>query len=349
MRTNAFQIIIAAAGGNYPVDTANPTETVYVTTTSGGAVTLGASANITAFGTPAAGTLFRFIFGGQVTADTAGGAPFTIFGVTVPDAVALYEAEIIAFYTGSAWQISIFSVSEGVKNIDGSQLVNGSIPTAALANDAITNDKLAGITRGFIKVGDASGDPSDLDMTTSGAVPMGDGTDVNAIVLGSSGPVTFDPATGASAIGNGTITDDMLDTTPAAITSTTLEISSAQLLDLYVGGGAGTAIEVIPAPGANKLIQIIAVTSFLNYNSATYAGGGALNLNYDGTTGTVLATTPVTAVTGAVDTVGIWEINAGVDTTGVNAPVYIENLTAVFTTGDSPLKLSITYKIIDLS
>ena len=69
------------------------------------------------------------------------------------------------------------------RHIDDAQITTGhlidaNVTTAKIADDAVTLDKLAGLARGKIIVGDASGNPSALALGTSGYVLKSDGTDI---------------------------------------------------------------------------------------------------------------------------------------------------------------------------
>jgi hypothetical protein len=59
-----------------------------------------------------------------------------------------------------------------------SNITDGEIVEADLADNAVTNAKLAGITRGSIIYGDASGNPAYLGVGTVGQVLKSDGTDL---------------------------------------------------------------------------------------------------------------------------------------------------------------------------
>ena len=63
-------------------------------------------------------------------------------------------------------------------SVTSAKIVNGTIATADIANDAITLDKMAGLARGKIIVGDASGNPVALALGSSGQVLKSDGTDL---------------------------------------------------------------------------------------------------------------------------------------------------------------------------
>ena len=64
-------------------------------------------------------------------------------------------------------------------SINSEHYVDGSIDTAHIADNQITLAKLAGIARGKIIYGDASGDPAVLTVGSNGQVLQSDGTDVS--------------------------------------------------------------------------------------------------------------------------------------------------------------------------
>ena len=73
---------------------------------------------------------------------------------------------------------SIDLVHMSINSVDSDQYVDGSIDTAHIADDQITLAKMAGLTRGNVIVGDASGNPTALAVGTSGYVLKSDGTDI---------------------------------------------------------------------------------------------------------------------------------------------------------------------------
>lgn len=129
-------------------------------------------------------------------------------------------------------------------------------------------------------------------------------------------------------------------------------ISSAQML----AGLYGTPVQVIPAPGANKMIVGINASLALVYNSVQYASGGAIRFQYDSTVhagGTNLFATTVAAsdingsASGSQLLIGVaqaWNAN-----TFANKGVYLSCATGEFTTGDSTLKYDILYRIVNLT
>ena len=64
-------------------------------------------------------------------------------------------------------------------SIDSDQYVDGSIDTAHIADNQVTLAKMAGLARGKIIYGDASGDPAALTVGSNGQALVSDGTDIS--------------------------------------------------------------------------------------------------------------------------------------------------------------------------
>ena len=82
------------------------------------------------------------------------------------------------------------------------------VDTVQVKDDGITNDKLANIAQGSVKVGGGSNAPTDLDAKTDGYILIGDGTDINSVSV--TGDVTITNA-GVTAIGATKVTDSMIN------------------------------------------------------------------------------------------------------------------------------------------
>lgn len=129
-------------------------------------------------------------------------------------------------------------------------------------------------------------------------------------------------------------------------------ITSAQML----AGIYATPVQVIPAPGANKMIVGMNASLALVYNSVQYANGGAIRFQYDSTNhagGTNLFATTVAAsdINGAASgsqlLIGVAQaFNAN---SFANKAVYVSCATGEFTAGDSTLKYDILYRIVNLT
>ena len=99
-----------------------------------------------------------------------------------------------------------------------------------IADDAVTTDQLANITRGSILVGGALNAPTAYDAKTNGQILVGDGTDINSVAV--TGDVTLDN-TGAV-----TIADDAV--TNAKIANATINLTSKVTGALQIqNGGTG--------------------------------------------------------------------------------------------------------------
>ena len=108
---------------------------------------------------------------------------------------------------------TIANVADGATANTGALADLDTVGTSEIDNDAVTNAKLANITRGSIKVGGTSNAPTDLDAKTSGYILVGDGTDVNSVAV--SGDVTLSSAGAVTiandAVENAMIADDAVD------------------------------------------------------------------------------------------------------------------------------------------
>lgn len=129
-------------------------------------------------------------------------------------------------------------------------------------------------------------------------------------------------------------------------------ITSAQML----AGIYENPVQVIPAPGAGKMIVGMSASLALVYNSVQYANGGAVRFQYDSTVhagGTNLFATTVAAsdingsASGSQLLIGVAQaFNAN---SFANKAVYISCATGEFTAGNSTLKYDILYRIVNLS
>jgi len=141
---------------------------------------------------------------------------------------------------------------------------------------------------------------------------------------------------------------DIIDSIPAGsstdLKNLTVTLSAAQLLSLNGGG----VIELIPAPGANKVIVVENVVQFLDFNSVAY--------NFAGNLGEVIRFIQGTAngtgltfinLNSAADKV----ISGGIGTAvSINTSVSLETTSGISVSqGDSPLKFSFLYREVNLA
>jgi len=203
---------LASGTVNVHVDKA-PSATLSSATTAriAGTVTLSGSFNVSPSGTPIKNTSVKILWEASVTLS---GNTITIFGETVPDELAATNFVAECVYDGAAWVVNILPDFAGTGIIAGKLLGTDSISTTKIIDDAVTNAKLANITRGSVKVGGASDAPTDLDAKTSGNILVGDGTDIASVAV--SGDATLSSA-GALTIANSAVTTAKID--DAAVTA----------------------------------------------------------------------------------------------------------------------------------
>ena len=117
--------------------------------------------------------------------------------------------------------VDIITANRVLGSVTGGTVIETTVDTGMITDNAVTLGKMAGLVRGKIIVGDASGDPSALTVGTEDQVLTSDGTDVSW--SDSVGGASWAIKTGAytAVTGDGV----MVDTDSAAITIT-LPISS---------------------------------------------------------------------------------------------------------------------------
>ena len=126
-------------------------------------------------------------------------------------------------------------------------------------------------------------------------------------------------------------------------------LTATQVLSL---SGGGSNIELIAAPGANKVIDVISLIAYLDFGTQAYNWIGTGNKL------SITTTTPVSQENGF--NLAATQLNASADTywkpeianvpIGVNLPLSIYNTSGgVVTQGDSPITFNILYRIVDFS
>jgi len=137
---------------------------------------------------------------------TLSGNDVVILGKTIPaELVNSGKFLVEAVYNATAvrWVVIVHPDFGSTGLITNGLIANDAVDTNEIVDDAVTNAKLANITRGSVKVGGASDAPTDLDAKTSGNILVGDGTDVKSVAV--SGDATLSSA-GALTIGSNAIT-----------------------------------------------------------------------------------------------------------------------------------------------
>ncbi len=132
-----------------------------------------------------------------------------------------------------------------------------------------------------------------------------------------------------------------------------IQVATVPLTLAQLQGAFTTPVQVVAAPGANSIVDVIDATLNLVFGSAAFSGGGAAQLSYGtGVTTAASSTWAAANFTGLaanrIDKVLGANIAATTTSTVLNKAVNYTNATAVFTvgTGGSGL-LSVSYRIIN--
>jgi hypothetical protein len=166
-----------------------------------GVVTLVGPLAISPSGTPTNGQNVNVIWNASVT---LAGTNITIFGETVPDELAATNFVAECVYDGAAWVVNILPDFAGVGIVDSDRLAASSVTTAKIEDNAVTLAKMAGLAKGKIIYGDASGNPADIELgSADGRMLLGD-TAAGVAAVDMSGDATISKA-GALTIANDAI------------------------------------------------------------------------------------------------------------------------------------------------
>lgn len=206
-----------------------------------GTVTLVGALAVSPSGTPSTGQEFNILWNANVT---PGVNTITVFGETIPKEMAASNFVANCIYDGSAWVVSVLPDFAGTGIINGKLIPNDTIDTAKIIDDVVTNDKLANIARGSVKVGGASDAPTDLDAKTSGRILVGDGTDIASVAV--SGDATL-ASSGALTIGNDKVTTvKIIDgaVTPSKLDSNAKRFSITVPIDFSSASRLGGTINI---------------------------------------------------------------------------------------------------------
>jgi hypothetical protein len=112
---------------------------------------------------------------------------------------------------------------------------------------------------------------------------------------------------------------------------------------------AATAVELIAAPGAGKIIQFLGAQVFLDYGTATYAGSSeTITFKYENGSGATVGTITEAFIESTADAY-MW-VNP-ISAVGLANKALIAIASADLTTGDSTMKMRLYYRIVtaDLS
>ena len=132
-----------------------------------------ATATHTLSWTPTSKQSLRITINGVVQQDDA----FSLTGNTVTLDAAILVTDVLEIVGVNELGGQVLVPADG--SIQAGKLASNAVTTAKIQDNAVTLDKMAGLARGKIIVGDASGDPSALTVGAANQVLKSDGTDVS--------------------------------------------------------------------------------------------------------------------------------------------------------------------------
>lgn len=332
-----YKYEVVAAGGTLTVPVTAPFEQIELYTS--GAVALVGGLTLTHSGTPRAGFSLDILM--NTASLTATGQVVTIFGEaidsTLIDAATYLWIEVSYSSASAKFIVTIHpNFDEGTGFIVAGQIASNAVTTAKINDNAVTYDKLQDFAaRGYLVRGGVAGAPQGIDCSTSGQLVMGNGTDVLSQAM--SGDVTIS-GSGVTTIGAGKVTPSMLSFSLASYLEVTRTLTSAEILALRT-----TPIQLLPAPGTNKYYELVSVSGYNNYNTATYANGADL-LNIE-CNGVALWTFP-NSFTEAAATTASQGTKVADAVVAINTAINIRTSAADPTVGDGTIKISAIYRII---
>lgn len=128
-----------------------------------------------------------------------------------------------------------------------------------------------------------------------------------------------------------------------------LTLNQADVLGMYAA-----PVQLVAAPGAGLVLNVIEASIYTNFQTAAFATGGVAVLQYDSTvhgagTNALSATIPAAEITAAASQVYNLGGAVGTALTGItNKGLYLSNQTAAFTAGNaaSTVVVTLVYNIL---
>jgi len=207
-KSQTLRKLTVLAAGTTTSFSVNDAIDLYEITPDGGAVTLLGDVIISSSGTPTVNTTYNIVVTGGFT---LGANIFTVFGTNLTTAQCLYKQNIFIKYNGSSWDVYIASDdTDASDDINGADIVDGSIVNAKLAASTIALTKLAALgSRGYTLRGGINGALEGFDAKTSGTFLGGNGTDL--VMQTMSGAATLNGAGVLTLSANSVATSNITD------------------------------------------------------------------------------------------------------------------------------------------
>jgi len=269
-----------------------------------GVVTLTGNLNISPTGTPSRDTAIKILWEAAVTITPSSGDQVVIFGETVPDELVgrNFIAECVYDGSGGPWVVNILPDFAGVGIVAADRIAANAVTTAKITDDAVTLAKMAGLAKGNIIYGDASGDPASVNLGAVDAnLVVGDTTNGVAVVA-MSGDATI-AKTGALTIANDAITTvKILDAnvTPAKMSAGARKASIAIPVSFETAGEIGVVkytmcfdctVDAIHAT-VTKAAATDTATAIFKDHGGTVLTGSQVDITTGLVLGNIVSTTP---------------------------------------------------------
>jgi hypothetical protein len=155
-------------------------------------------------GSPDKDTFVEIVWNANLT---IGASALQIFGANIPNELIASKFVAECLYDGAAWIVTVRPSFDEVGIVDSDRLAASSVTTAKIEDNAVTLSKMAGLAKGKIIYGDASGNPADIELgSADGRMLLGD-TAAGVAAVDMSGDATISKA-GALTIAAGVIEGD---------------------------------------------------------------------------------------------------------------------------------------------
>jgi hypothetical protein len=295
--------LVALATGTLNINVArNPASLALFTSTDvriNGTAILTGNLNISPSGTPIKNTAIKILWEASVTLS---GNSVVIFGETVPDELASRNFVAECVYDGVAWVVNILPDFAGVGIIGEDRLAASSVTTAKIADNAVTLAKMAGLAKGKIIYGDASGDPADIELgSADGRMLLGDTTNGVAAV-DMSGDATISKTGALTIASNAVTTAKILDAnvTPAKMSAGARKASIAIPVSFETAGEIGVVkytmcfdctVDAIHAT-VTKAAATDTATAIFKDHGGTVLTGSQVDITTGLFLGNIVSTTP---------------------------------------------------------
>lgn len=306
----------------------------------------------------AAGLAITVINSGANVMQIFGAGTDTINGVATATGVPQQPNSVVRYVSAVAglWQAESlpFGFSAAFETVSASNALTahaGGTQAAGLQLVSAINNVTTVATAGDSVLLPAAAAGMEITITNNGAASMqvyGNGTDTINSIATATGvaqlpgqTVVYTCAVAGNWLAN-------VNTNPNPVQFASVALTAAQFNGMYA-----TPVQLVAAPGANKLILVDHIELLMTYGTAAFAAGGVAAGQYDSTANGagVIATTTLSAATFQAAASTGFTFNTGVVpltfSTCVNKGIYLSNITGAFTTGDSTFIAKVFYRVLN--